>query len=156
METYASILGTYFNMHTATKRDCDKIKGYWHLNILSFFTVGWKKEWTDPDSREICGYGACPGQSDSRGNTCRRLVRNYQCTAAHRETLHTHPHLQEHNKRWAQSEMSRITANIYNIYLSNYYLVSWGHWILNQEKKRERKKDRQKRGKSAFLSLYHE
>lgn len=55
-------------------------------------------ECTDPGSKEICGCGVFLDQSDSRGNMCRQLVQSYQCTAARRATLHTHPHLQRERK----------------------------------------------------------
>lgn len=48
---------------------------------------------TDPCSRETCGCGVSPYQSDNLGNMCRRLDQSYLCTAAHRVTRRTHPHL---------------------------------------------------------------
>lgn len=49
---------------------------------------------THPGSRAICGCGVFLGRSGSQGSRCTPPVQSYQCTAAHRATLHTCPRLQ--------------------------------------------------------------
>lgn len=63
----------------------------------------WQGGWTtDLDSKEICGCGVFLGRSDSRGNTCRQLVRSCRCTAAHRGMQHTHPRLWREREGWRE------------------------------------------------------
>lgn len=62
--------------------------------IVKVFNKGMRRWCTDPDSKEICGCGVFLGRSDNLDNMCRQLVQSYQCTAARRAMLHTHPRLQ--------------------------------------------------------------
>lgn len=48
---------------------------------------------TDPDSREICCCDVSLCQTCIQGNRCRPRVQSCPCTAAHRATQRTRPHL---------------------------------------------------------------
>lgn len=62
--------------------------------------------WTDPGSTEIYDCDAFLGRSDSRRNTCRRLVRSCQCTAARREKWRIHLHLGKKRPRVVHADIS--------------------------------------------------
>lgn len=78
------------------------------------FNAEMRRECADPGSMEICGCGVSLGRSDTRGNMCRQHAQSYQCTAARRATLHTHPRLRrerrQRTRRPSMLKLFRITV----------------------------------------------